>query len=50
MVRDGEVREFLRNLSDTRLQEHLKAYVQSGMDDRAALAQIEIDRRRSDGV
>lgn len=45
MVRDGKVREFLEELSDTRLRQHRTLYIKSGMDDRAALAQAEIDER-----
>ena len=46
MVRDVDVREFLAGLNDDYLHKHLKAYIKAGMDDRAALAQVEIDRRK----
>jgi hypothetical protein len=40
-----DIRDFLAGLSDEYLQEHLRAYIRTGLDDRAALAQAEIDRR-----
>jgi hypothetical protein len=38
--------KFLRNLNDDYLMKHIRAYVRNGMDEQAARAMMERDRRK----